>query len=66
MSCPMEIVAFWDGINQPKTMAAITAPKTCDSKNAGASNGRMPENVSVAARAIVAAGLAKEVEAVNQ
>ena len=32
----------------------------------GASTGRMPENVFVAARASVTAGLANEVDAVNQ
>ena len=32
----------------------------------GASSGRIPEKVSVAARAIVTAGLANEVDAVNQ
>lgn len=32
----------------------------------GASTGRMPENVSVIDRAIVTAGFAKEVDAVNQ
>ena len=32
----------------------------------GTSAGRMPENVSVSARAMVTAGLANEVEAVNQ
>ena len=34
--------------------------------NAGASAGRMPAKVSLAARASVTAGLAKDVEAVNQ
>ena len=34
--------------------------------NAGTSAGRMPAKVSVAARASVTAGLANEVEAVNQ
>ena len=32
----------------------------------GTSTGRMPATVSVSARAIVTAGLAKEVDAVNQ
>ena len=32
----------------------------------GTSVGRMPANVSVSARAIVTAGFAKDVEAVNQ
>jgi hypothetical protein len=34
--------------------------------NPGASIGRMPAKVSLRVRAIVTAGLAKEVEAVNQ
>jgi len=34
--------------------------------NPGASAGRMPVNVSVRLRAIVTAGLAKDVDAVNQ
>ena len=34
--------------------------------NAGASTGRMPENVSMKDRAIATAGLAKDVEPVNQ
>jgi hypothetical protein len=34
--------------------------------NPGASEGRMPENVSVNDRASVTAGLAKDVDAVNQ
>ena len=50
------------------------AKKNCRSESAeelrdhkaGASTGRIPANVSVNARASVTAGLAKEVEAVNQ
>jgi len=38
----------------------------CATMKPGASTGRIPANVSVSDRAIVTAGLAKEVEAVNQ
>jgi hypothetical protein len=38
----------------------------CARTNPGASDGRMPANVFVRARATVTAGLANEVEAVNQ
>ena len=42
------------------------APRIWATMNAGASAGRMPANVSERARAIVMAGFAKDVEAVNQ
>jgi hypothetical protein len=42
------------------------APANWATMNPGASTGRMPANVSEAARANVTAGLAKEVEEVNQ
>ena len=45
---------------------ADTVPTSCASMNMGASMMRMPENVSVSARANVTAGLAKDVEEVNQ
>ena len=45
---------------------AATAPANCAATKPGASVGRMPLNVSVAALARVTAGLANEVEAVNQ
>ena len=46
--------------------AAIAAPMNCAAMNAGASVGRMPEKVSVNERARVTAGLANDVDAVNQ
>ena len=45
---------------------AAAAPSTCAAMKPGASAGRRPAKVSVAARASVTAGLANEVEAVNQ
>ncbi len=45
---------------------AAPAPTSCAAMKAGASAGRMPANVSVAALASVTAGFAKDVEAVNQ
>jgi len=45
---------------------AAAAPSSCATMKAGASEGRMPANVSLAARARVTAGLANDVEAVNQ
>lgn len=44
----------------------MSAPARCASTTPGRSTGRMPENVSVSGRASAAAGLAKDVEAVNQ
>ena len=41
-------------------------PASCAATKAGTSCGRMPVKVSVKARASVTAGLANEVEAVNQ
>ena len=38
----------------------------CAAMNGGTSAGRIPENVSESERAIVIAGFAKDVEAVNQ
>jgi hypothetical protein len=45
---------------------AAPAPTSCAAMKAGASAGRMPANVSLAERASVTAGLAKDVDAVNQ
>ena len=45
---------------------AIAAPMNCAAMNAGVSAGRMPEKVSVNERARVTAGLANDVDAVNQ
>ena len=42
------------------------APRSCATMNIGTSSGAMPAKVAVNARAIVTAGFANEVEAVNQ
>ena len=54
------------GVSQRSRSAADIPPSTCATTNPGTSPGRMPANVSVNARAIVTAGLANEVDAVNQ
>lgn len=41
-------------------------PATCPAMNSGTDAGAIPANESVRLRAAVTAGLAKEVEAVNQ
>ena len=46
--------------------SAASAPVSCAMTNMGTSWGRMPANVSESERAIVIAGFAKDVEAVNQ
>ena len=48
-----------------QTMPA-NAPQSSARMNPGRSTGRMPENVFVSDRAMATAGLANEVEAVNQ
>ena len=48
------------------SQTASNAPINWAMMKGGASVGRMPENVSVRLRAMVTAGLAKLVEAVNQ
>jgi hypothetical protein len=45
---------------------AASVPASCAAMNKGAETGAMPAKVSDRQRAIVTAGLAKEVEAVNQ
>ena len=50
----------------PVKPVAARAPTNCATMNAGASVGAMPLNVLVNDRAIVTAGLANDVEAVNQ
>ena len=55
-----------DRSSQPRTAAAVTAPISWAPMNAGAFAGAMPLNVSVNERARVTAGLANEVDAVNQ
>ena len=47
-------------------MVALTAPAICAPINNGTSDGRIPANVSDNDRAIVTAGFANEVDAVNQ
>jgi hypothetical protein len=46
-------------------MTAATIPTNCAAMNAGTLVGAIPANVSESERAIVTAGLANEVEAVN-
>ena len=59
--------AFAGGwINHPASTMPQIAPKSCATMKPGRSIGRMPENVFVNERAIATAGLAKDVEAVNQ
>ena len=53
-------------INQLNKAVAAAAPSNCAPMNPGASEGRIPLKVSVAALASVTAGLANEVDAVNQ
>jgi hypothetical protein len=54
------------GTSQRKRTVAAKAPINCVTIKPGASSGRIPANVSVNALASVTAGLAKEVDAVNQ
>jgi hypothetical protein len=56
---------FWPN-NLGTTTNAATTAHNCAAMNHGASAGRMPANDSVSERAIVTAGLAKDVDAVNQ
>src|SRR5215467_6910188 len=55
-----------EGTSQRNRIVAAAAPTAWLTKNAGTSAGRIPANVSVAARAIVTAGFANDVDAVNQ
>src|SRR3954466_11095574 len=54
------------GTSQRNKSVAVAAPASCAPMNPGTSPGRMPANVSVSARAIVTAGFANDVDAVNQ
>ena len=54
------------GTNHRKTAVAAAPPASWAMMNPGASAGRMPTNVSLAARASVTAGLANDVDDVNQ
>ena len=52
--------------NQPKINVTAVAPASCMMTNIGTSAIWMPANVSLSPRAMVTAGLAKDVEEVNQ
>jgi hypothetical protein len=52
--------------NQPITTRPITAPTISATIKPGKSSGRIPEKVFVNDRAIATAGLAMDVDAVNQ
>jgi hypothetical protein len=54
------------GTSQRKKTVAAIAPKNSTTTNEGASMGRIPANVSLKDRAMVTAGLAKDVDDVNQ
>src|SRR5215469_8775107 len=54
------------GTSQPNNAVAAAAPNNCAVTKPGTSAGRMPLKVSVAALARVTAGLANDVDAVNQ
>src|SRR5262249_16277050 len=54
------------GTSQRNSAVEHAAPASCASMKPGASCGRIPEKVSVAARARGTAGFPKEVDAVNQ
>src|SRR5688572_24125102 len=54
------------GTSQRNIRVAAVAPSSCPMTNPGTSAGRMPAKVSVNARAIVTAGFANDVDAVNQ
>src|SRR5580700_8579680 len=55
-----------EGTSHRNVAVAAAAPRSCATTKPGTSTGRMPEKVSVAARARVTAGLANEVDDVNQ
>jgi len=54
------------GTSHLNSAVAIAAPTNWAATNPGTSAGRIPLNVSVAALATVTAGLANDVDAVNQ
>ena len=58
--------AEWQATSARMKEVAAKAPASWATIKAGASAGLMPANVSLAARASVTAGFAKDVEAVNQ
>jgi hypothetical protein len=53
------------GLSHASNLVAVAAPRIWAAMKPGASTGRMPENVSVAVRARVTAGLANDVDAVS-
>ncbi len=57
---------FSSANSQPKNRVAATAPANCAAMNKGAEVGLIPAKLSDRQRARVTAGLANEVEAVNQ
>src|SRR5689334_2790935 len=54
------------GTSHPNTVTAAIVPRVCATINAGTSRGLIPAKLFVIARATVTAGLAKDVDAVNQ
>ena len=54
------------GTSPRKSAVEAAAPASCATTKPGASAGRIPANVSLAARARVTAVLANDVEAVNR
>src|SRR5262249_12563248 len=54
------------GLSHEKSAVVAPAPSSCAAMKLGASVGRIPANVSLAERASVTAGLANEVDEVNQ
>jgi hypothetical protein len=54
------------GHSHPPRQIAAAIPRSCATVNAGTPAGAMPANVSESERATVTAGLANEVDAVNQ
>ena len=54
------------GLSHSKTRIPENPPHNCAATNGGTSAGRMPANVSLNERAIVTAGFANDVDAVNQ
>ena len=52
--------------SQPPSAPAASAPRICATMNPDTSDGAMPAKVSLSERAMVTAGLANDVDAVNQ
>jgi hypothetical protein len=61
-----EACSLSEGIRQGKSSVAANAPASCAAMNPATSVGLIPANVLLADRARVTAGLAKDVDAVNQ